>query len=278
MNIFFSSKCLEYRSPGHPESPDRVKLAWEFLRDKYSHQETEAAAEEDILLVHTPGHLKRVREGNFFDPDTPNLPRIYEYALLSAGGAIQAAKETQSVSLNRPPGHHAGVDFLGGFCYFNNLAIAVTKVLPEYKRIAILDIDGHHGNGTEDIFKERTDVLYVSLHQSPAYPGTGLSSSRNIKNFPLPPGTSFQEYLKKYIQAIESIAEFQPALIAISAGFDTYEKDPLLSLNLEPETYKEMGKTVKDLNLPYFVVLEGGYTADLGLLLHAFLQGLTLQK
>jgi len=276
MNIFFSPKCLEYRSPGHPESPKRVKLAGEYLQDKYTFQETKPATEEDILLVHTPEHLKRVEEGNFFDADTPNLPRMYEYALLSAGGAIQAAKQTQSISLNRPPGHHAGANFLGGFCYFNNLAIATAKALPEYGKIAILDIDGHHGNGTEDIFKESTEVMYVSLHQYPAYPGTGLSSSKNIRNFPLAPGADSPEYLKKYLQAVEGISEFQPGLIAISAGFDTYVKDPLLNLNLELGIYKEMGKAVKKLNLPYFAVLEGGYTADLGLLLHEFLQGLTL--
>ncbi len=274
MYIFFSEKCLEYRSPNHPESPERVKNAYDYLKDKYQFKEPNPCKEEDILLVHTEEHLKRVKSLDFYDLDTPPIPNIYEYAKLSIGGAIQAAQETNSFSLLRPPGHHAGKNFLGGFCYFNNIAIAVAKVLPKYKKIAILDIDGHHGNGTEDIFKENEAVLYVSLHQYPAYPGTGLTSYKNIKNFPFSPNTDAQKYLKTFEEAVVEIHEFKPSLLAISAGFDTYKEDPLLQLNLELETYYKMGRILNELEIPFFAILEGGYTEKLGEAIDNLLGGL----
>lgn len=274
MHIFFSEKCLEYKIPYHPESPERVKNAYDYLKEKYQFKEPTLCEEKDILLVHTKEHIARVKNLDFYDPDTPPIPNIYEYAKLSIGGAIQSARETNSFLLLRPPGHHAGKNFLGGFCYFNNMAIAVTKVLPKYKKIAILDIDGHHGNGTEDIFKEMAAVLYVSLHQYPAYPGTGLTSSKNIKNFPLPPGTDTKKYLKTFEKAVEKIQEFKPSLLAISAGFDTYKEDPLLQLNLELETYHKMGRILNELKLPFFAILEGGYTEKLGGAIDNLLRGL----
>lgn len=276
MYIFFSRRCLEYRSPNHPEGPERVNCAYNYLKERYTFKEPTPCKEEDILLVHTKEHLENVKSLSFYDLDTPQIPNIYEYARLSIGGGIQAAKETNSFSLMRPPGHHAGKNFLGGFCYFNNIAIAVSKVLPTYKKIAILDIDGHHGNGTEDIFKGRREVLYVSLHQYPAYPGTGLSSYENIRNFPLSPGADSQDYLKSFKQAIEEIYRFKPNLLAISAGFDTYKEDPLLALNLEIETYFIMGRILKELHIPFFAILEGGYTEKLGEAIEGFITGISL--
>ncbi|HIE43598.1 MAG TPA: histone deacetylase, partial [Candidatus Omnitrophica bacterium] len=255
-------------------SPERVQHAYNYLKKKYPFKEAVSCTEADILLVHTPEHLERVKRLNFYDPDTPQIPDIYEHGRLSIGGAIQAAQKTDSFSLMRPPGHHAGKNFLGGFCYFNNIAIAVIKVLPKYKKIAILDIDGHHGNGTEEIFKRHSEVIYVSLHQFPAYPGTGLSSSGNIKNFPLPPGTSSPRYLKKFEKAVEEIDSFKPKLLAISAGFDAYEEDPLLQLALKIDTYFKIGKILKELKLPFFAVLEGGYTNRVGEGIDNLLRGL----
>jgi len=161
-----------------------------------------------------------------------------------------------------------------GFCYLNNIAIAVMKQLKKKKRIAILDIDCHHGNGTEEIFAYHDRVLYCSLHQSPLYPGTGLSSHDNVFNFPLPPGTGGEEYLATLDQALERIGDFQPELLAVSAGFDTYQGDPLTALRLEIDDYYRIGRRIQALNLPAFSVLEGGYSSDLPKLVAAYLKGL----
>jgi len=178
--IVFSPTCLEYKSPRHPESPGRIRSAYEFLKTKnFEFILPKACSEEDILLAHSRALLDKVKSERFFDADTPSIPGIFGYAILAAGAAILAQEicivgADKAVSLMRPPGHHATKDSLGGFCYFNNLAIAIKKSLARVKRAAILDIDCHHGNGTEDIFKGDKSVLYVSLHQSPLYPGTGL--------------------------------------------------------------------------------------------------------
>ncbi|MFN3301854.1 MAG: histone deacetylase, partial [Patescibacteria group bacterium] len=177
-----------------------------------------------------------------------------------------------SFSLMRPPGHHAGKDFCGGFCYFNNLAIAVAKFLKKDKKVAILDIDCHHGNGTEDIFLGKNNVLYISLHESPLYPGTGLESRFNCLNFPLPPRTQEKEYLQTLEIALEKISQFKPNLLAISAGFDTYKKDPLTYFGLEIDSYQKIGEKIAQLNLPTFSVLEGGYSQSLPLCLYNFIK------
>ncbi|HDI02567.1 MAG TPA: histone deacetylase, partial [Candidatus Aenigmarchaeota archaeon] len=184
MKIIFSEKCLEFSEVGHPESPERVRNAYEFLKGKYEFVSPRPAREEEILKVHSKELLESVKNNTFFDWDSPNYPNIYEYALLSAGAAIRAL-ETRSFSLMRPPGHHAGRNFLGGFCYFNNIAVAI-KNANSRKNVLIVDIDGHHGNGTEDIFRGSENVVYLSLHRSPYYPGTGLKSYENVVNKPLP--------------------------------------------------------------------------------------------
>ena len=185
-----------------------------------------------------------------------------------------ALKGETAFSLMRPPGHHAGRDFLGGFCYFNNLAIAVAKVLPKYKSAAILDIDVHHGDGTQDIFLGKKNVFYCSIHQSPFFPGTGLASEKNCLNFPLPAGTGETEYLKYLDKILEEIKKFKPGLLAVSAGFDTYEFDPLAGLKLKKESYTKIGKMIKGVGLPTFFVLEGGYSEDLGELVGNLISGI----
>ena len=277
--ILFSEKCLEYQAQGHPESPERVKITRDYLKEKgFSFQQAESSSEEDLLLVHTRSHLKKVKENRFFDADTPNINRVYDYAILSAGGAVEAMKraleEEPSFSLLRPPGHHAGKDYLGGFCYFNNMAIAIARALEKVERVAILDFDGHHGNGTEDIFLGDPRVVYLSLHQYPAYPGTGEASQKNCFNYPLSPGTGEERYLQVFSKGLERVEKFDPALIGISAGFDGYKGDSLLSLELEAKTYYEIGKAIKNLGKPSFTVLEGGYSSDLPLCVYQFLQGI----
>ena len=172
----------------------------------------------------------------------------------------------------RPPGHHAERNRVMGFCYINHIAIAVMKLIESHElaRVAILDFDCHHGNGTEDIFFGFDQVLFVSLHQSPCYPGTGLESRGNCINYPLPPGTKPPEFLKAIDMALEKIKAFAPALIAVSAGFDAYKNDPITEMSLDIETYHAIGARIAALKLPTFAVLEGGYAAELAQCVEAF--------
>jgi acetoin utilization deacetylase AcuC-like enzyme len=285
MKILFSPECLEYSQTGHPESPERIRSTHTFLKEKgYTFIEPQPCCDEDILRVHSPELLQGVKRGNFFDSDTPVLPKIFDYALLSAGSAILASetalKEGAAFSLMRPPGHHATKNRVMGFCYFNNIAVAMAKHVEENPgdKGAILDIDCHHGNGTEDIFLGNGSVLYVSLHQSPLYPGTGMESHKNVLNFPLPPSTAETDYLDILHRACQKIADFDPILLGVSAGFDTYKEDPLTQLNLEVSTYRRMGKIIADLRRPTFIVMEGGYSRDLPECVFELLSGLDEQK
>jgi acetoin utilization deacetylase AcuC-like enzyme len=277
--IIYSPFCLEYFSPSHPEAPARIKNSWQYLQKKgCQFIKAQPAPEADLLLVHSKDLVEQVKQNKFFDADTPNIADIFQYALLSAGASIKAAQlaldNQTAFSLMRPPGHHATRSSLGGFCYFNNIAIAIKKVINIIKRIAIVDIDCHHGQGTQDIFQGQTDILYISLHQRDIYPGTGLSSTNNCLNYPLGIGAREKEYLAVLDQALEHLKKFKPNLLAISAGFDTYKNDPLAGLSLELETYKKIGQELKKFNLPIFAVLEGGYSEDLPQCIYNFLQGL----
>ncbi len=279
MKIIFSKTCLEYSQAGHPESPERVRATYEYLKSKFEFVPPGRIEEKDILLVHSESLVESVKTGRFFDADSPNYPDIFRFALLSAAGAVTACdialKEGLSLSLLRPPGHHAGRSFLGGFCYFNNVAVAVARALQHVGRAAIIDFDCHHGNGTQDIFLGNGKVLYVSLHQSPLYPGTGLASDRNCLNFPLPGGTDELRYMTAFGKAINEIKNFEPDLIAVSAGFDTYKHDPLAGLRLDMSTYEKIGQSITQLNKPTFAVLEGGYSPDLPECIYQFLSGLS---
>jgi acetoin utilization deacetylase AcuC-like enzyme len=278
MRVFYSSKCLRYWQEGHSESPERIREAYKFLKKYFEFYDAKPCSENDLLTVHSPKLVNKVKQGNFFDLDTPNLKGMYDYAKLSAGSAILALRTAvggeNAFSLMRPPGHHAGKNFLGGFCYFNNIAIAVEKALKLLNKIAILDIDGHHGNGTQDIFLGRKDVLYVSLHQKNAFPLTGFISERNCINYPLLPGIKEEEYLEVVEKALEKIQIFKPDLIAVSAGFDTYKKDPLVELELSYKTYWHIGGMISFLGKPVASVLEGGYHKDMGKCIQRFLSGL----
>ncbi|MFH1373564.1 MAG: histone deacetylase [bacterium] len=278
MKIVFSEDCLQYSQAGHPESPERVRETYNFLKDRFEIVPPGRIEEADILRVHSQSLLDSVKGGDFFDADSPAYPNIYVHAMRAAAGAVAAcelalAGET-AISLLRPPGHHAGKDFLGGFCYFNNIAIAVARALPQVRRAAIIDFDCHHGNGTQDIFMGSPDVLYVSLHQSPLYPGTGHESIDNCRNFPLPAGTVEPAYLAVFKRALDEVRQFDPGLIAVSAGFDTYRGDPLTDMQLEIETYRKIGRAIRKLDQPTFAVLEGGYSSDLPQCAAAFLKGM----
>ncbi len=281
MKIIYSPECLRYGQKGHPESPERVKSSYNFLKEEgYKFLRPEFVIEQDLLEVHSKELVEKVKSGNFFNFDSPAYENIFYYASLSAGASILAMneclkKKEHCFSLMRPPGHHASKDNLGGFCYFNNVAIAVAKAIRDekVKKVTILDIDVHHGNGTQDIFLNNKKVVYISLHQFPHYPGTGLKSEKNCFNYPLSAGTKEKTYLEKLKKALRIVKKFNPDLIAVSAGFDTYKKDPLSSLELEFESYEKIGKMIKALEKPTFSVLEGGYTLDLGRCIYFYLKG-----
>ncbi len=277
MRVFFSHKCLEYSQEGHSESPKRIKLVLKELKGEFT--EAKPCSDKDLQLCHAKEMINKIRQRAFADADTPALPRIFDFSKLAAGAAIQAALHTAETgettfSLMRPPGHHAGRNFFGGFCYFNSIAIAVETAIKELDRIAIVDIDGHHGNGTQDIFLGRKDILYVSLHQKNAFPLSGFVSQQNCLNYPITTGTPPKAYMKTFCDALENIERFSPDIIAVSAGFDAYRKDPLLQLDLDIKTYFEIGDAIRLLNKPVFAVMEGGYSQDVGLCAKQFLKGL----
>jgi len=280
MKIFYSPKCLQYSQPGHPESPARVRFTHDYLEEKgYEFTEPRLCADGDILLSHTQELLESVKNERFFDFDTPVFSGIFEIAKLAAGSAVEAAltclnSGEKAFSLMRPPGHHATRSSLGGFCYFNNIAIASLRAKEKAGKVAVVDFDCHHGNGTEDILLGKKDFLYLSLHQSPLYPGTGLKNRENCINYPLPSRTTPDEYLSFLEQGLKKVTAFDPGLVAVSAGFDTYKLDPITSLSLEQGTYREIGKMLAALKKPTFAILEGGYSEDLPECVYQFLQGL----
>lgn len=283
--ILTSQHCCEYNSVGHPEAPFRVKDTYEYLKKKQNELNIKfinidnEIDEEILLLTHTKEHIEKVKSGKFFDPDTPNLPNIYFYAKISANIVLESLKlaleGNLTFALTRPPGHHATKENLGGFCYFNNIAVAINWYLKNYKeKVAILDIDVHHGNGTQEIFLGDNSVLFISLHQAYIYPGTGLVSEKNCLNFPLESSTTDFEYLQTLDKAIKKIVEFNPNIFGVSVGFDTFKDDPLAGLNLTDNCYYEIAKKIATLNIPTFCVLEGGYSKKLPYLVEKFLEGL----
>jgi len=220
--------------------------------------------------VHNEEFVAKIKSGDFFDADSPSLPGIYDYARLSAGGAIKsmeiALTGEKAFSLMRPPGHHVGINgaALGaasmGFCYFNNIAVACMKALKYVEKIAILDIDCHHGNGTQEIFLGNPRVLFVSLHRYGFfYPGTGGSSEGNCLNYPFRHPVDDERYLQTFSEALDRIREFNPDLIAVSAGFDTHKYDPVGGLGLSEEAYIKIGRMIAGMKRRTFAVLEGGY-------------------
>lgn len=293
MKIITARSCLLYESEGHPESPRRIEKSQELLRARdYRFVEAHSCTDQDIIRVHSHTHFEGIRTGKFFDADTPSLPGMFDHAKLAAGAAIQAAEfclhGEGAFSLMRPPGHHATRTRAMGFCYFNSIAIAVASLLEagtkpkahDYdhgltpKRVAIVDFDCHHGNGTEEIFHGHPNVLFVSLHQSPCYPGTGLESNGNALNYPLPSGTGEAAFLEAFDDALAKVSAFRPDLLAVSAGFDSHKRDPITQMELEIETFEKIGQRLARLNKPTFSVLEGGYSTKLPECILAYLEGL----
>jgi acetoin utilization deacetylase AcuC-like enzyme len=261
--IVYSERCLHYGS-WHIEGPQRVRKAQDVLREKsYQFQEPQPAAEDDLLLAHDADYIFNLKKGLVEDPDTPAYGNIFEFARLSAGAACLAAK-VHGFSLMRPPGHHAGRNgaALGastrGFCYLNNIAVAVRT---QNKPTLILDIDGHHGNGTQEIFMGDPKVWYVSVHRHPHYPGTGMVTEGNCVNYPLEGDAGEKVYLAALEKALSHIDYNRVEQVAVSAGFDTHEGD-LASLGLTEDTYRQIGRRIGAFGKPTFFVLEGGYRGE----------------
>jgi acetoin utilization deacetylase AcuC-like enzyme len=273
--IVYSEKCLGYGT-WHIEGPQRVKVAHEILQAKgYEFVEPKPASDYEVLSVHDADYLFNVKKGLVEDPDTPAYKDIYEFAQLSAGGALLASK-INGFSLMRPPGHHVGRCgaalgvYTRGFCYLNNIAIAVKE---SKKRTLILDIDGHHGNGTQEIFQGDDKVVYLSLHQSPNYPGTGDFTEDNCINFSLPGDLGGKRYLETLDKALGMVDLSKFEVVAVSAGFDTHKGD-LATLGLVEQDYFDIGKRVAKLKKPAFFVLEGGYVGGtVGIDIDSFLNG-----
>ena len=280
MIIFHDASCLEYSSPVHPERPERIARTAPLLKDRHPDLEWRkptAAMDVHLLRAHSTEHINRVVNGKRdFDADTPFYPNIEMHARRSAGAVLDATRSAlqsePAFSLMRPPGHHATRDRAMGFCYFSNVAVAALDALENgAKRVAIWDFDGHHGNGTEAIIAHNEEIRFASIHQFPAYPGTGAKSFANIDNYPIAPYTTREGILGTGRRSLERLIDFKPDLLLVSAGFDAYAHDPLLQLTLEREDFATLGKWLNEIDIPIAVALEGGYSNDLPELIDAFL-------
>jgi acetoin utilization deacetylase AcuC-like enzyme len=264
----------------HAERQERLAV---LLEHQHAWSEGRAATAEELQLCHTAEHVELVRavdDSVWLDPDTVCTPTTFEAATIAAGTAIEAAIRG-GFALVRPPGHHALAGRAMGFCIFNNIAVAarVAQQRLSLERVAIVDFDVHHGNGTEAIFREDDSVLFVSLHQWPFYPGSGGpdDQAETTVNVPLGPGSGDAEYFEAFAQVVEPVVErFEPELLLVSAGFDAHVDDPLGDMRVSEDGFRELARRCRALSDRVAAVLEGGYSLEtLPSLVGAALDGFT---
>jgi acetoin utilization deacetylase AcuC-like enzyme len=286
--------CLEHEYAGHPERPDRLRAIMSHMESRglltrMSKIAPRDATEDELALVHDPVLVERLSELRpgarpiWLDADTYVSARSYEAALRAAGGVLAAVDEVMEGAADsafcfvRPPGHHATPTQAMGFCLFNNVAVAAVHLLERrgLERVAIIDFDVHHGNGTQDIFYGDGRVLYFSTHQFPHYPGTGRveeagegAGGGKIINVPMQGGSGDAEAMRAYAEVCApAVRRFEPQFVLVSAGFDAHFADPLAHLMFSSRGYYEIATLLKELadelcdgRIVY--ALEGGYDLD----------------
>ena len=271
---------------GHPEKIDRVTAVIENFKkinDKNLIWKKPVKFDKSLLeITHNPNYINFVEKSfpkkglSFLDGDTIISPGSKDATMDAVGSVIAAIDGVQKRDFKnafcavRPPGHHAEKNKAMGFCIYNNIAVGAHYLIEKYKlnKIAIIDFDVHHGNGTQDIFFNNDKVLYISTHQFPFYPGSGTEKEKgkngNILNIPLPAGTSSEEYLNAYEFVLKKLKEFKPEFILFSAGFDAHKDDPLAQFELESKDFYTLTKRTLELSKLYcegkvVSILEGGY-------------------